>query len=309
MDRAVQVLPPDQVQLVSAPAQRDLGLGVLPLTDEMVAAAEATAADRCGDGGGAAAGRQPDPVHGADRQQGSRGTCVSFTLTALNEYILHAARLPERPVRAAPVLRDQADRRGVQPLRDLAGPGGERAAERGGCREVIWPYNPSSACNSHGTLQPRPGRTGSTTAEHDPGVAEERCHVQEPHVATTAVTLSIPVYDSWYLSAETRRSGRITMRVGNEVSEGGHAVLLVGYQDSREQPGRRLLHRPEQLGTGWAYASPYGPGYGTIPYQYIANEASEAFTAAVRGSPRMRTCPRTRRPATRTSRRRTGSRR
>ena len=45
MDRAVQVLPPDQVQLVSAPAQRDLGLGVLPLTDEMVAAAEATAAD------------------------------------------------------------------------------------------------------------------------------------------------------------------------------------------------------------------------------------------------------------------------
>ena len=76
------------MQLVSA-AERDLGLGVLPLTDEMVAAAEATAVAEM-----AVAlppGRQPDPVHGADPQQGSRGTCVSFTLTALNEYILRGA--------------------------------------------------------------------------------------------------------------------------------------------------------------------------------------------------------------------------
>ena len=97
------------------------------------------------------------------------------------------------------------------------------------------------------------------------------------------VTLSIPVYNSWYLSAETRRSGRITMRVGREVAEGGHAVCLVGYQDSASSPGGGYFIVRNSWGTGWAYASPYGPGYGTIPYQYIANEASEAFTAEVPG--------------------------
>ena len=46
VDQAVQLLPPDRVQLVSTPAARDLGLGVLPLTDEMAAAlAAAPAAD------------------------------------------------------------------------------------------------------------------------------------------------------------------------------------------------------------------------------------------------------------------------
>ena len=95
------------------------------------------------------------------------------------------------------------------------------------------------------------------------------------------VTLSIPVYDSWYLSAETRRSGRITMRVGNEVSEGGHAVLLVGYQDSRAAGGGYFIVRNSW---GRAGRTPRRTGgYGTIPYQYIANEASEAFTAAVPG--------------------------
>ena len=73
------------------------------------------------------------------------------------------------------------------------------------------------------------------------------------------------------------------MRVGNEAAEGGHAVILVGYQDSTSSPGGGFFIVRNSWGTGWAYASPYGPGYGTIPYQYIANEASEAFTAAVPG--------------------------
>ena len=79
------------MQLVSAPAQRDLGLGVLPLTDEMVAAAEATAADLPAMAVALPPAVNLIPYMAPIRQQGSRGTCVSFTLTALNEYILRGA--------------------------------------------------------------------------------------------------------------------------------------------------------------------------------------------------------------------------
>ena len=97
------------------------------------------------------------------------------------------------------------------------------------------------------------------------------------------VTLSIPVYNSWYQSAETRRSGRITMRIGNEQAAGGHAVCLVGYQDTASSPGGGYFIVRNSWDTTWAYQSPYGGGYGTIPYQYIANDGWEAITAAVPG--------------------------
>ena len=73
------------------------------------------------------------------------------------------------------------------------------------------------------------------------------------------------------------------MRVGNEPAAGGHAVCLVGYQDSASSPGGGYFIVRNSWDTTWAYQSPYGAGYGTIPYQYIANEAWEAFTAVVPG--------------------------
>jgi C1A family cysteine protease len=218
------------------------------------------------------------------RQQGSRGTCVSFTLTALNEYILrrrgYLRDLSEQHLYYEIKLTDGAS--------NLCGTWQVRAVNalrtRGQCREIVWRYNPSSSCNAHGALPARARPDGLSyrldaiqVSPRSVAAYKYQMSLQRP------VTLSIPVYNSWYLSAETRRSGRITMRVGSEVAEGGHAVLLVGYQDSPSSPGGGFFIVRNSWGTSWAYASPYGPGYGTIPYQYIANDASEAFTAAVPG--------------------------
>ena len=218
------------------------------------------------------------------RQQGSRGTCVSFTLTALNEYIL----------RRRGYLRDLSEQHLYYEIKlidgasNLCGTWQVRAVNalrnRGECRETVWPYNPSSACNAHGPLPAQARPDGLNYRLNTIQVSPRSVAAYKNHMSLQRpVTLSIPVYNSWYLSAETRRSGRITMRVGNEIAEGGHAVLLVGYQDSASSPGGGFFIVRNHWGTGWAYASPYGPGYGTIPYQYIANDASEAFTAAVPG--------------------------
>ena len=155
---------------------------------------------------------------------------------------------------------------------------------RGECREVIWPYNPNPPCNNHGVLpaQARPDGLNyrlATLVVSPNNVLAYKTHMslQRP------VTLSIPVYNSWHQSAETRRSGRITMRIGNEPAVGGHAVCLVGYQDTPSSPGGGYFIVRNSWSTGWAYQSPYGAGYGTIPYQYVHNDGWEAFTAPVPG--------------------------
>jgi C1A family cysteine protease len=218
------------------------------------------------------------------RNQGPRGTCVSFALTSLNEYIL----------RRRNILRNLSEQHLYYETKLIDGsPAGcgtwqvkavNALQTRGQCREVVWPYNMTPPCNNHGTrpIGARPDGLHYRLATLS--VAPRNVLAYKTHMSKQRpVTLSIPVYNSWYQSAETRRSGRITMRIGNEPSIGGHAVCLVGYQDSHISPGGGYFIVRNSWNTTWAYQSPYGGGYGTIPYQYIANDGWEAFTAVVPG--------------------------
>lgn len=284
LDAALSALPAERAALVSQPAPKDLGLGVIAPTDEMIAAAEATA-----DEGYAAdeavslpAAVNLIPYMSPIRNQGSRGTCVSFTLTALNEYVLRRRGLVRdlseqhlyaeiKSIDGAPAACGTWQAKAVLALRD-----------RGECREQVWPYNPNPPCNNHGTrpAQARPDGLNYRLATF--AVAARNVAAYKTELARQRpVTLSVPVYNSWYQSAETRRSGRITMRVGNEQAAGGHAVCLVGYQDSASSPGGGYFIVRNSWSTNWANQSPYGPGYGTIPYRYITNDAYEAFSAVV----------------------------
>jgi C1A family cysteine protease len=286
LDDAKAALPQDRVTLLSSPAPRDLGLGVMEPTSEMIAAAEGTAAEIAE----AASVALPPAVNLISymppiRNQGTRGTCVAYTCSALNEYILRRRGNPQdlseqhvyyetKQIDGSPNACGTWQAKAVIVLRD-----------RGQCREVVWPYNPNPPCNNHGALPPqaRPDALAyrlATLAVSTRNVLEYKTHMSKQR----PVTLSIPVYNSWYQSAETRRSGRITMRVGNEASVGGHAVCLVGYQNQATSPGGGYFIVRNSWGTtNWAYQSPYGGGYGTIPYQYITNDAWESFTAVVPG--------------------------
>jgi hypothetical protein len=286
LDDANGMLPPDRATLVSSPAPRDLGLGVLLPTAEMIAAAESSAASPYA---AEALVALPTSVNliaflSPIRNQAARGTCVSFTLTALNEYILRRRGISQN-------LSEQHlyyETKRIDGASSQCGTWQAKAvivlSGKGECRETVWPYNPNPPCNNHGALptQARPDALQfrlPTLTVAPRNVAEYKTHMSRQR----PVTLSIPVYNSWYQSAETRRSGRITMRVGNEPAAGGHAVCLVGYQDSASSPGGGYFIVRNSWDTPWAYQSPYGGGYGTIPYQYIANEAWEAFTAVVPG--------------------------
>lgn len=287
LDWAGNVLPPDRAALLSAPAPRDLGLGVLAPPPDLIAVAQISG-DYADPAKAVALPRAVNllsfmpPV----KSQGGRGVCVGFTLTALHEYVL----------RRLGVVRDLSEQhlyfetKQIDGSSNACGTFQARAVSvletRGQCREEIWPYNPSLPCNNHGALPAQARPDGLNYRLATLAVPARDVVAYKTHLASQRpVTLSIPVYDSWYRSAETRRSGRITMRIGNEPAVGGHAVCLIGYNDDQGElsrsPGGGYFIVRNSWGTTWGSQSPYGGGYGVIPYQYIANEAWEAFTAYV----------------------------
>lgn len=282
------VVPQDRLDLLSKPAPKDFGLGVIPPTQEMMATAESmTLSTESTEAIAIPASINLIPYMSPIRNQGPRGTCVSFALTALNEYIL----------RRRGFIRDLSEQHFYFEIKQIDGsPGGcgtwqvravQALANRGECLESIWPYNPSLPCNNHGPLPVTARPNGLSYRLNTLAVSARSVLSYKSHMALQRpVTISIPVYNSWYQSQETRRSGRITMRVGNEPIVGGHAVCLVGYQDTPTSPGGGFfIVRNSWSTSGFGYQCPYGAGYGTIPYQYITNDAylGESFTAVVPG--------------------------
>jgi Papain family cysteine protease len=284
LQSARSALPASRAELVSQPAPRNLGLGVRTPSADIIAVAEVGAPHRVPEIPAAEVAALPGfvnlvPLMSSIRNQGARGTCVSFALTTLNEYVLSRyglqRDLSEQHLYYETKLIDGAPNdcgtwqaKAVIALRD-----------RGQCLESIWPYDPNLPCNNHGAPPPTARSNGlEYRLDAYPIPARNVAAYKAQLTKQLPVTVSIPVYDSWYTSNEVRRSGRITMRFGNEQPSGGHAVVAVGYQDSPGSPGGGYFILRNSW-VPWAYDSPYGAGYGIIPYQYITNDAWEAYSA------------------------------
>lgn len=72
------------------------------------------------------------------------------------------------------------------------------------------------------------------------------------------IAFGFTVYESIYLSKVTK-SGLVPVPTKKEKTDGGHAVLCVGYDDEREA----IIFR-NSWGKGWGRG-----GYGFLPYEYI----------------------------------------
>jgi C1A family cysteine protease len=212
----------------------------------------------------------------AVRDQGSRGTCVAFGATAMHEYSSRTRRIDfseqfiyEETKRIDGAVNDCGTWLvyAMQVLRTL-----------GQCPESTWSYNPNLPCNSNG-IEPPSARAVAAQLKVSGHMLNPKDvnAIKSALVTDSNVAFCIPVYNSWYQSSETARSGRITMRVGTEPVDGGHCMCLVGYQDDPKSPGGGyFLVRNSWGSTFWGYQCPYGAGYGTIPYQYLAVDGWEA---------------------------------
>lgn len=141
-------------------------------------------------------------------------------------------------------------------------------ADKGACRETLWPYDvdkfkvaPPAECYTDATAH-------KVISYH--AVAHNLNEIKACLAEGYPVVFGFTVYES-FESAEVARTGVMPMpNLRREQCMGGHAVLAVGYDDTR----KALIVR-NSWGAGWGDA-----GYFYMPYGYITtpNLASDFWT-------------------------------
>jgi len=103
--------------------------------------------------------------------------------------------------------------------------------------------------------------------ENPKNPVEIRQHLSEGRV----VALSVQTYPFW-TDAATWKSGDISLPLGEPIL-GGHAILLVGFNEQEEH----FIFR-NSWSDVWASESTYARGYGTLPYAYVELDGWEGFS-------------------------------
>ena len=155
----------------------------------------------------------------------------------------------------------------------------------GVCLEATWPYDPQPILGNEGELPiPLPATTEASNYRQAAFIKIETEATQTALAIKAviskgnAVTVTIPTFPSWYpMTAEAQAKGVIQMPLPNEANNGGHAIALVGYNDDPSVAGGGMFYLRNSWGPAFGSDNPLGPGYGTIPYEYVATLAAEYY--------------------------------
>ncbi|NLH72754.1 MAG: C1 family peptidase [Verrucomicrobia bacterium] len=217
------------------------------------------------------------------KDQGRRGTCVAFASVALKEF-LHGtpALFSEQFLYWACKELDGYDGSGT-----YLHTGMNVLGLYGVCRSNTWPYNPEPIEHNESQKPPPPGAIEEARGYRvidcrmvEPSLVEQykRVLAGDDQVSGMPVVFGVLVFDSWFMSAETHRTGKITLPLPGETPIGGHAMCVVGYVDDVEVPGGGYFIVRNSWGNEWAPESPEAAGHALVPYAYVESYALEAFT-------------------------------
>lgn len=211
--------------------------------------------------------------------QGNRGTCVAFSVTSANEYYHLKSKgnwqkLSEQHLYFESKTLDANDICGTSISTAI-----EIIATKGQCRNKFWAYTPISTCNDHGM---KPVLADSDALSYQAICVKLKIGnldiIKAMIISDGFVSVSIPVYNSWFQSNEVNKTGRLTMPLPNETQVGGHAITLIGFQNDLNFQGEGFFVFRNSWGTNWAKESQYAAGYGIIPYAYVSTYCWEAFS-------------------------------
>ncbi|HET9409937.1 MAG TPA: C1 family peptidase [Candidatus Sulfotelmatobacter sp.] len=246
-------------------------------------------------------GNMPDVNFEADgtmppvRDQGNRGTCVAHASVAATEHYLITQQ------GADPKTVDLSEQFLYWDCKGHDGhPNNEGTWLRvampllftdGCCLEGIWPYNPNPMPGNEGQGLPPNGKApdgaqsdaatrkipGAQQLSQNPVSVQE---VKDELAQGRCVAVSVVVYEECWTSPEIRNTGNVTMPAPEEISNEGHAICLVGYEDLEGEPelgGGRFILR-NSWDSYWGVNCEYGTGYGTLPYAYLTTYGTEAYS-------------------------------
>ncbi len=155
----------------------------------------------------------------------------------------------------------------------------------GCCLETTWPYSPAPMPGNEGQGPPPPtaAKEASTHTARKANALSPKSitQIKDELARRRCVAVSVVVYDyCWTTNDEVRSSGNVTMPFPGDVSNEGHAICLVGYEDLPGEPelgGGRFLLR-NSWDSYWGVNCEFGSGYGTLPYTYLTTYGMEAFS-------------------------------
>ena len=208
------------------------------------------------------------------RNQADRGTCVAHGLLAAVEH-LRGTQGAFNEMAEQFLYFNCKQHDGIPNFPGtFASVGAPLLQSDGCCREVTWPYNPEAIAGNEGQGTPHPAalaeapsfRVGSVNMFAPTSVDAIKSELTRGR----AVAFCFPVFNSWYMNPAVHASGEITMPLPGETPAGGHCVCLSGYFDNPLDiliGGGRFIVRNSW--DPWGTISAFGPGYGTMPYNYV----------------------------------------
>jgi C1A family cysteine protease len=197
--------------------------------------------------------------------QGNLGSCTSFAIAGAVMYT--RARLGKPTFTPSHLFIYYGERAIEGTIRSDAGAeirDGIKVVNKSGvCPESDWPYVISQFAHKP------PQRAYADALEHRSvgyqRVRREEAEIKGALASGAPVVVGISVYESLE-SSEVARTGTVPMPKRGEQLLGGHAILLVGYDDASE---RWLLRN--------SWSSTWGQqGYFTLPYRYLLTPSLSA---------------------------------
>jgi hypothetical protein len=215
------------------------------------------------------------------RNQGRRGTCVAHAATAMREFMMNdtSVNFSEQFLYFCCKNNDGIPEQSGTYI-DVAF---DCLVNYGICKEDTWPYNSEQKSNEG----QGPAPSGAYPEAERYKIAGYEEYNNEDIDAICAIlsagipmVFGVPVFPSWGNYA-TQTQGKVFMPLPNETPEGGHAMILVGYNRAANSPGGGYFIFRNSWGEVWANNSPYTPGYGTIPFAYVNKYGMGLTTASM----------------------------
>ena len=216
----------------------------------------------------------------AVRDQGQRGTCVAFATVACLESRLAGASAKARRRSEQFLYWACKEVDGIPNQEGTQLSAARKALEgRGVCLDSTWKYEPMPTGPDEGQGPPPDVAVAEAKRARWPGTAVLGPDVDALRAQLDQgrpIVLGVKTFPNWDFPT-VADTGEINMPLPNALSDGGHAVCLVGYELRADVPGGGVFVFRNSWGKKWAAASRFRAGYGALFFEYVRKYIVDAF--------------------------------